>query len=77
MKISSFNCGGFRSNFEYVKLLMSNVDLIFIQESLLYDQSNDILSELNENFNFDYVSASRGDSLVGRCSGGLVTYRRR
>lgn len=76
MKVVTFNCGGFRSNYEYVKMLMKDNDIICVQESLLYDLSNDILGDLSCDFNFDYQSASRNPNLTGRCSGGLVTFWR-
>ena len=77
MKIVSFNCGGLRSNGEYLKLLLDEYDVVCVQETLLCDIDNSFLANFTDQFDYDYQSATRpSDSFVGRSSGGLATYWR-
>lgn len=74
IKVASFNCNGFQSNFEYIKLLMKKYDIICVQETLLFETCNEVLGDLSPDFGYYYQSATRTSSIVGRSSGGLVTY---
>ena len=74
LKLASFNCGGFRSNFHLVKSLLSNYDIVCIQETLLCDSDNMRLGDVSDKFSYVFQSAVRNKHNVGRCRGGLALF---
>ena len=77
LRLVSYNCKGWRSGSNYVKLLLQSSDLCFIQEHWLFREH---LSSLNISNDFLSVSVSGMDSseiLVGPPFGGCgILYRK-
>ena len=73
LKLISYNCRSANSNFELIKLLSDECDLIILQETLLTENNHYILGEVNDNFNYAHTpSQRRSDTFVGRSGGGLA-----
>ena len=77
LRLVSYNCRGWRSGSDYVKLLLQSCDLCFIQEHWLFREH---LGSLNISNDFLSVGVSGMDSseiLVGRPFGGCgILYRK-
>ena len=76
IKVISFNCGGLKSNAELINLLLNECDILCVQETLLFESSNDILNKFSIDYNFEYQGATKTkfNVFAGRPSGGLVTF---
>ena len=62
----SYNIKGFKNrNFDYVKSLFASSDVLFLQETWLYDSESDMISTVLPNCRHHSVSAMN-DSDVGR-----------
>ena len=48
LTICSFNCKGFTRNYEYVKNIVINSDITFLQEVWLHPWDDDLFTELKE-----------------------------
>ena len=77
LRLVSYNCRGWRSGSNYVKLLLQSCDLCFVQEHWLFREH---LGSLNISNDFLSVGVSGMDSseiLVGRPFGGCgILYRK-
>jgi len=73
LKIGTYNCQSFTANFSFITSLLSELDVLFLQETFLHEYNNDILANLGPEYDFAYVSSTRKtDAFVGRSKGGLV-----
>ena len=50
IRISSYNCNSVRANFENVRNIMTDCDVVCLQELLLCKSDLHILDELNDDF---------------------------
>ena len=74
IKVISFNCGGLKRNVELINLLLNECDILCVQETLLFESSNDILNRFSIDYNFEYQGATKTNVFAGRPRGGLVTF---
>ena len=73
VRIVSFNCQSFNSNFEIIDKLLSHCDFLLLQETLVTEHNANFFNKLDKKFNFCYQPAVRSDSFsYGRPSGGLT-----
>ena len=78
IRVCSFNCQSLGRKFQEVQSLLSNCDLLFLQETLVNEFNSDILESFDENFLSHFVPAVRNsDQFSGRPSGGLVAFWRK
>ena len=78
LRISTFNCGGFKQNIGIVKKLLQCNEIVCIQETMIHENNANIFNEIDPNFNYVYVSAYRKeDQFRGRSAGGLIIYFRK
>ena len=78
LRITSYNCRSLNSNREIVKSLLDKVDILCLQETLVEANNLDIYENLDTNFDYSYVPATRKlDCFVGRANGGLAIFWRR
>ena len=59
---------------ELINLLLNECDILCVQETLLFEFSNDILSRFSIDNNFEYQGATKTNVFAGHPSGGLVTF---
>ena len=72
IKITSYNCQSATANLEFLKMLSADTDIILLQETFLSDHNANILSTINSDFDYSFVSATRKEgNFSGRSSGGL------
>ena len=78
MKITSYNCNSFRNNFENVKSLLEDSDIILLQELMLEKRDLDVLNDLH--VDFKYIAEVRDREMEGVCEGrpsrGVAIYWR-
>ena len=71
--IISYNCQSFLQNIDFIRVLLSDCELLLLQETLLPEHSFGIADSLNDeshDFEFSFVSSSRNDDcFTGRSSG--------
>ena len=78
LKIISYNCQSLRSNVGIVQNLLTNCDILCLQETLIDENNCGILDQIDENFMSAYVpSVRKPDCFVGRSSAGLVIFWRK
>ena len=74
--IRSYNCQSFRRNIDYIKILLNDCDVLFLQETLLPQHAFNLAESLNNGdskYEYSFVSSTREDDcFVGRSSGGLA-----
>ena len=72
-KIISYNCQLLNANLETVSSLLNDCDILLLEETLLTNDNNDILENIDTNSNAIQVSSNRkSNQLYARPSGGLV-----
>ena len=78
MKITSYNCNSFRNNFENVKSLLEDSDVLLLQELMLEKRDLDVLNDLH--IDFKYIAEVRDREMEGICEGrpsrGVAIYWR-
>ena len=78
MKIISYNCNSIRNNFENVRTLLEDADILLLQELMIEKRDLDILNDLHENFK--YIAEVRDREMEGICEGrpsrGVAIYWR-
>ena len=78
MRITSYNCNSFRNNFENVRALLHDCDIILLQELMLEKRDLEILGDLHEDFK--YIAEVRDREMDGICEGrpskGVAIYWR-
>ena len=67
MRIVSYNCNSFRNNFENIRSLLHDCDILLLQELMLEKRDLEILSDLHENFK--YIAEVRDREMEGICEG--------
>ena len=74
IRFCSYNCNSVRANFENVRDVMSDCDIIFLQEILLCKSDLHILDELNDDFQkIAYVQDRESVGIVeGRPTRGVA-----
>jgi len=73
LRIGSYNCQSVTANFDFIASLLTDLDVLLLQETFLHEHNKDILSSFGAEFDFAYVSSTRNaDSFVGRSKGGLA-----
>ena len=73
LKIISFNCQSFESNFEIVREVIRSCDILLLQETFLTENFSDKLQKLGDEFEFLATPATRNPlCFTGRASGGLA-----
>ena len=79
IKITSYNCNSVRNNFENVRNLLSNFDIICLQELMLCKSDLHLLNELNVDFeNVAFVKDREAEGIVeGRPSRGVAIFWRK
>ena len=55
LKIVSYNCQSVNTNFDIIKLLSQDCDILLLQETLLTENNKNLLGGLNQNFNYAYT----------------------
>ena len=72
--ISSFNAHSVRGNSEIVKNLMSDCDIVLLQELMLPESEVGFLGSLNDNFSFSasVKDKRKGEIVSGRPTGGVA-----
>ena len=59
LKIISYNCQSLRSNVGIVQNLLTNCDILCLQETLIDENNCGILDQIDENFMSAYVPSVR------------------
>ena len=78
LRILSFNCESFSKNVEFVKMLLVECDVLLLQETLLTENSIELLNDVDPDFScFATPAVRREDVFVGKSSGGLAVYYRK
>ena len=78
LKIISYNCQSLRSNAGIVQNLLKDCDVLCLQETLIDDNNNEILEQMDDDFMCAYVPSVRKEGCyIGRSAGGLVIYYRK
>jgi len=78
IKFGSYNCQSAYANFYQISCLMSDLDVLVLQETFLNEYNHDVLCGLGEETEYAYVSSTRNSSsFVGRSSGGLAVVWRK
>ena len=74
MKLASYNCNGFSSNSQYASKLLSQVDVLLLQEHWLYTENLSLLLDLDDYCNFHAVCGMNDSQEVirGRPYGGVA-----
>ena len=73
LKIISYNCQSLKAKLDIVSSLLKECDILLLQETLLTNDNNDILDNINTNFNaINIPSVRKLGQLYGRSSGGLA-----
>ena len=75
MKISSYNCAGFKGNCDYInKTVFKNCDILLLQETWLYNFEFNLFNEKVKNCQYHAVSAMDESDIgrVGRPKGGCA-----
>jgi len=76
--ISSYNCESAASNVNLIESLLSNNDVLLLQETFLTNDNHSVLNQFGAEFDYAYVPAFRKNGThVGRVSGGLAIIWRR
>ena len=74
--LRSYNCQSFRRNIDFIRDLLRDCDVLFLQETILPQHSfsiADLLSDRDQQFEYSFVSSTRDDAdFSGRSSGGLA-----
>ena len=77
VKIIFYNCGGIRSNPDFINDLLAKTDILFLQETMLSEANNDFLRNFDEDFTYCFKNGKRNDEVFcGRASGGLAIFWR-
>ena len=77
LKIVSYNCGGIRSNPNLISDLLAKADIIFLQETMLSEFTDNFLYRFDDNYSFISKNGIRNDDAFrGRSSGGLAIFWR-
>ena len=59
MKISSYNCAGFKGNCDYInKTVFKNCDILLLQETWLYNFEFNLFNETVKNCQYHAVSST-------------------
>jgi hypothetical protein len=76
LKICSFNCNSFRKHTDIIKNIVKNNDIILIQEIMLLRNDIDIVSCINENYDFVITASTYNENEIcpGRPQGGLIIF---
>ena len=78
IRVCSFNCQSLNRKSQVVQSLLSNYDILFLQETLVNEFNSEILDSLDPNFLSYYVPAVRKSNVFsGRPSGGLAAFWRK
>ena len=79
IRFCTYNCNSVRANFENVKNILSNCDIVFLQELLLCRSDLPILDELNNDFeNIAFVQDRESDGIMeGRPTRGVAVLWRK
>ena len=75
LNVSSFNIKGFKNrNYEYVKYLFENTDILFLQETWLYDFESYVINNVLGDCQYHSISSMDDTDVVraGRPFGGLA-----
>lgn len=75
LKLTSFNCSGFKNrNYEYLHDVYSKCDILFLQETWLYDFQHSIIESVCVDSNYHAISAMDEGNIgqVGRPYGGCA-----
>ena len=73
LRIISYNCQSLNAKLDIVSTLLNDCDILLLQETLLTNDNNDILGNININFNaINIPSVRKIGQLYGRSSGGLA-----
>ncbi len=76
IKVASFNCNSIRKNIELVKNLLTDNDIVLLQEILITNTEINCINSLSSDFYCDYVASFDPylHGLSGRPIGGLAIY---
>ena len=78
IKIITYNCQSVNVNYDIIKILTKDCDILLLQETLLSDNNQYFLNDINDDFNYAHVPAVRkASTFVGRASGGLAVLWRK
>ena len=78
LRTISFNCHSFDKNYEIIRTLLLECDILCLQETMLDANASIGIQNISEEFNVAYEPAVRSDDrFTGRSSGGLAILRRR
>ena len=73
LNVISYNCQSARAHSEVISKLLSECDMLLLQETFLPDINSDLLDNINLNFSSAHTAAIRkSDQFYGRSSGGLA-----
>ena len=74
----SYNCESFSKNTDFIGILLSQCDILMLQETLLTEHSMNNYSIFDQTWNYVAVPAERNiTNFYGKSSGGLVIYYRK
>ena len=77
-RITTFNCHFFNKNYEIIRTLLLECDILCLQETQLDANTSIGTQNISEEFNVAYVAAVRADErFTGLSSGGIVNLRKR
>ena len=73
LKATTFNCHRIRSSIDTIRMLTTEYQLVFLQETWLYPDDFSTVSRISENYeSFSISSMSLDDRLItGRPHGGM------
>ena len=73
LNIISYNCRSLSNNYEIIRMLLKQCDILFLQETLILQSDFHLIGSLDCNFDFIAEEAYRKkECFTGRPSGGLV-----
>lgn len=76
LQIASYNCFSIRKRVEQIRNMLSEVDILMCQETILTEENCNILNMFNADFNYVAVPSlyATSETGEGRPSGGLVVF---
>eukprot|EP00111_Clytia_hemisphaerica_P019553 TCONS_00057647-protein len=69
-KLTALNCHGFKTNSDYINLLTTSYDIIYLSELWITESEKHLLNSFNIDFNVYFQPAAQGES--GRPFGGTA-----
>ena len=76
IRVTSYNCNSVRNNADIVKSLLSNYDIVVLQELMLEKRDIDILNDFNNDFrHIAFVRDRESEGITeGRPSRGVAIF---